>query len=762
MTQESDISQKSQQTGTQQYSLQGNILYVSSPEGNVQTYVNGQLVSSKTPAQVQLESQIISAGGTVTHDVSEQVASGLQTQYKEALAGEQPQAFQVTVPEGTFQATSGITPNVMAGTVGSVIPKGYYQNELSQIVPVEQKFKTGTGQEFTATPTGSAAAGGFIWQTPYGEVTATPEMLQSNIGHQMNLLAMTPFLEQAKLNLEKDSLITERASRIETGMAYGLYHPLETGKDLLSYAFPLFGETREQMQLQLWKERKDWTAGMLEAGPVAGIGLESWKLGGELFLSTSGGLILGAVASKVPALQPVLTGASLGLTTGLTAIGTIEMEKGIEEKSTQRFWGGAILAGIGALGTKAVWEAGVVPELEKAFPSQIKTKGMSVSNIEFKQEELIGGEGKGFYDTKVGTKEIVSKADFEFLGKPLDDKLTVSIEGGTMESKLIEPGFLGFGKKVTDLEPIQFGTEAITTPVPGDNDFFVSMFKSVTPKTSEMGLGISEKMFEGPSETIFKTFAETESSRMLSIDKIRDLTNIPSEFGSEGLGTMFQFDKGSIVQTVQKDILGMHGSLIKSIVTPEFEPSLPSFLPTMFPLGKTETRTREDVFSIPNIKIEPLEKELDITGITGASAQILDFEPISLGKQPTRLWEGPRIERLFPDITTDITSSIQLITPIETPSETLISLPKTSMLTPTPFTIAPLIEPGPAKFFMPSFDFGGGSLFEEPRRGKRSRRSFFYTPSFAAIELNIHGLEPRRITGLEIRPITSGRKRRLF
>jgi hypothetical protein len=192
-------------------------------------------------------------------------------------------------------------------------------------------------------------------------------------------------------------------------------------------------------------------------------------------------------------------------------------------------------------------------------------------------------------------------------------------------------------------------------------------------------------------------------------------------------------------------------------------------LPIIFPTGKTETRTRENVFSVPRITIEPIEKELDILGITGASS--MKLEPIISGKELTGLWEGPRTEQLFPEITTDITSTISLITPIETtittpieiPLETSISLSKISMLSPTPITPVPFIEPGPSLTLGPIDFGGGGSLFEEPtRRGKGYRRNFFYTPSFTAIELDIHGPRPGRITGFEIRPITSGRRRRLF
>lgn len=786
VTEEAKLSQKSQQTGEQHFQfLPGNKMIVSTPEGGVLTYVGGQLVSSKTASQVALESQIASSvitrpgqgvqyGIEITPEISEQIAIGLQQQTKEALLGQTPGSFIVETPEAKFSATSGITPNALAGATGSVIPKGYMQGPLGNIVPRSQKFKTSTGQEFIAEPIGTSdrpkqwsygeLQEQLIWKTPYGEIISTPGFLEKNIERTLSIQALTPMLQAG---LEEESLINERASRLETGMAYGLYHPFETAKGLLSYAFPLFGETREEIQLELWKQRKDWTAQMMGLGPVTGIGLESAKLGGELFLATAGGPILRAVGSKVPdILQPVLTGAGLGLTTGLTAIGTIEAEKGIEEKSTQRFWGGTLLAGMGAVGTKAVWETGVVPELEKAFPSKTLSIGKSISNIEFKQEDLVGGEGTGLYDTKLRGKEILSKADFKFLGKSIDDEVSVSIEGGKMESKLVEPRFLGFGKKVTDLDDVMFGTEAITKQAPNEN-FFISMFESVTPKTNEMGLGISEKIFEGPSETVFRTFAETKTGRILSVDKIRDITGLPgaewSQSGDLLTGTSLDFDKGSIAKAVQKDILGMHESLVKGISAP----SEPSLIPTIFPSGPLESKskTKEDVFSIPNIKIESLEKELNISGITGASSQILELEPITSGKELTGLWEGPRTERLFPDITTDITSSLQLTTqittPIETPLETPISLPKTSMLTPGPITpiITPFIEPFPMGFVSPEMDFG---FSEEPfRKGKGGGgRGFLDAPSWVALELNIHGKMPGNLTGLEIRPITGKKSRR--
>lgn len=754
VTKEAELSKKAQETGQQHFQfLPGDKMIVASPEGIVLTYVHGELVSSKTPSQVQLESQIsestiqvtanTTTHPTITPEVSEQIVLGLQQQTKQALTGEQPTPFSVITPEAIFQASSGITPNMMAGATGSIIPKGF-EMEGGQIVPTSQTFKTSTGETFTATPTGSSALGGFIWETPYGEVRAAPNQLQKEIGRTLSIQAMTPTL---LADFEKNKLITERASRLETGMAYGLYHPFETARGLLSYAFPLFGETREEIQLELWKQRRDWTAGMLEAGPVSGIGFESAKLGGELFLATAGGPILGAVGSKVPSiLQPVLTGAGLGLTTGLTAIGTIEAEKGIEEKSTQRFFGGTLLAGMGAMGTKAVWEAGVVPELEKAFPSKTLTIGKSVSNIEFKQEDLVGGEGAGIYDTKVRGKDVISKADFEFIGKNVDNKITFSIEGGKMESKLIEPGFLGLGKKVTDLDDVMFGTGAITTPAPRE-DFFVSMFKSVTPKTDEMGIGISEKIFEGPSETIFRTFAETESGRLLSIDKIIDMTKPLGTFESGGMGTIFEFDKGNIIKAVQKDVLGMHGSLIENILIPSSESSL---IPTIFPFvesgTKIETETKEDIFSIPRVKLEQITEEKSLEAITpsitligvGSLLENLEKERLSIVPAEALAISSAQAERqLEPTMLKEITVTV------------------TDVI--TPITLVPIASIIPANipfFGLPDINLG----FEEPRRrrGKSYGRSFFYTPSFIALELNIRGVMPKFLTGFEIRPLLKG------
>lgn len=115
-----ELSQKAMATGTQQffYDPYSSTLITAEPGGSVLVQVKGKTISSKTPAQVQIEKQIVETKvpvtdttytrPTLTKEVEEQIAVGLQQQTKEAMEGKQPTPFIVTTPEAKFSVTASM------------------------------------------------------------------------------------------------------------------------------------------------------------------------------------------------------------------------------------------------------------------------------------------------------------------------------------------------------------------------------------------------------------------------------------------------------------------------------------------------------------------------------------------------------------------------------------------------------------------------------------------------------------------------------
>jgi len=771
ITKSAELSKQAQQTGQQTYFYDPytSTLITASPEGNVLVQSPGG-GSSKTPAQVQLEKQIQGAGGTVTHDVSEQIAIGLQEQTKKALLGQQPESFEIVTSEFKAKATGGITPQALAGATGSVIKKGYTITETGQIVPAAQKFKTSTGQEFIATPTGTAKTGEFLWSTPYGEIRATPERLETEIERQMDVTAIG---EQLKVQMMEKEMISKESRTLPARLEFALEHPTKgleymIGSEIL-YGNPLDirGISKYEQEREAWMENilrtptKDrWQlalGGMFE--PVT-------MVAGAKALSVLPGLAgtgIGAKILSMPMAKEVLTGAGLGITTGLTAIGTIESVESYRAGEPGELGKGVLLAGAGALGTKFVWETGVEPALREFIIVRQTTKGFSVSKIQMRSDDYFEGTGKALYDTKVSGDEVASKVDFGFIGKKVDDKFTVEIGYGDIESKAIERD-LFMRRKFIELPGQTFVSEQVTVPAPKEN-FFISGFETATKSVEEtmfkekvVGLSISEKMFEDELKTVFKTAGKTKVQDFFSIDTVIDETKMPTEFFGGGGVSSELIESGTpesmdIIKAVKKDVLGMHTKAVMEFVDKAAEPDLQ--IPFVSGLTKTDikTETKKDVFNISIPKTDVMQIE---------TTKEKEFLAPSTGLEITGVFEEPKEEQDIFNV------SLTGVGTAQSQRQSELQLTETLQMTDltTDFGFAPphadiTFEPEPT--LVPPL--GGGWDFgfaEEPfRKGKGGGgRGFLDAPSWIALELNIHGKMPKHLTGLEIRPLAPLRKRR--
>jgi hypothetical protein len=784
-----ELSKQAQEQGTQQYFYDpySGTLIVASPEGIVLTQIGGQTVSSKTPAQVQLEKQIQGAGGTVTHDVSEQIAVGLQEQTKTALIGQQPESFEIITSEFKAKATGGITSEYMRGATGSILKAGY-ENVDGLEVPASQKFKTTTGQEFTATPTGSSALGGFLWETPYGEIRATPETLEKEIERQMDVTAIT---EQSMQRMKDIELVEKESRTLPARLEFALEHPTKgleymIGSEIL-YKNPLDirGMEKYEKERELWMEsymrtppgefdftKPGWIVKALNtrSGKFALTGMSEpiMMVAGGKALSMIPGLAETKIGTKIlslPFAKQVLIGAGLGITTGTLTIGTIESVKGYRTGEPGTLGRGVMLAIAGALGTKFVWETGVVPELKEFIIVRQTTKGFSVSKIEMRSDDAFAGTGKAVYDTKISGDEIVTKTDFLFAGKKVNDKLTIEIGYGEMESKAVEKDLLygSWKTNLIDLPGQTFVAEDISAALPNDR-FTLSGWETATKSVEKtmfnekvVGLSISEKMFEDEFKTIFKTAGKTRIQDIFSIDTVIDETKIPFEFFGGGGTSSELIESGTpgsldIIKAVQKDIMGMH---TRAALEFEFNKAAEPDLNILIPgLTKTDirTETKEDMFniSIPKTDVMQVEKTKE-----------KEFIGASIGLEITEVFEESKEEQDIFNV------SFTGVGTAQSQRQSDLELTETLQLTDlaTDFGFAPPhadieLEPGTTIIPGGGWDFG---FAEEPfKKGKGGGgRGFIDVPSWVALELGIHGKMPKHLTGLEIRPITGkGRSNR--
>lgn len=749
------------------------------PTGKIQ-----QTQTSYTPAQWEIRKQIKESGATLTPEAETQIAEGLQQQTKQALAGEEPQPFQVRTPEATFTATGGITPESMRGTTGSVLKRGY-QTVGGKEVPISQRFKTESGQEFEATPlkrTGRAETWmreeEWLWQTPYGQISAEPRHLQKEIERKLSIDAFSSQLPSLQEKIALEQKVKAEAHTLPARFEFAIEHPTK-GLEYMIGSTLIHGDPFAEEGIEKFsKEREDWMRAVLKTDPIkvdftkpgwitqyiesdrgkmalrGMVEPVSLVAGGKLFSMIPGGMekiagtefgktILGHALTK-----PILTGAGLGLTGGITAIGTIETVEAVRSKDEQRAGRGVLLAGAGAMGMKYVYEAGVYSELIKAFPPKMKSAGITISDIQMKDvsKKEIFGTGEAGFKTKTMGKEVITKAEYQFVAKGFDDKFSVSLGRGHQVSGTIESG------KFVKLDEKYFADISATKKL--SDSFLGSIFQATD---DVIGAGFSEKMTETPFITTFKTISVGHAGKkefvVATADVVRDMTKFPISGGapSGGLDVKLDFDKKGLVDVITKDMFKLHGEDVGKAIIPKADAPIIA-LPG---LGAKSKKVDVDLGKgvITDIKISPIKDlESSVSPASGSGAGLIGTTKIDFGKDLFRP-NIPSFDFGFKEAgLQDVAVGQAQLTGME--QITTFSVPN-----PTITPVSPDIHiPGGVPIGLPDFGFK-----ESRRRGKvrGAVRGYAYMPSFTALAFNIRSTRmPKILTGLEIRPIITRRRRR--
>jgi hypothetical protein len=816
-TQEAELSKKAQETGTQQYVIQGNKMIVSSPEGIVLTYVGGQLVSSKTPSQVQLESQIAgteipvtattTTHPTITPEVSEQIAEGLQTQSKQALAGEQPTPFKITTPEAIFQASSGITPNYLAGATGSIIPSGYYQTETGQIVPSSQTFKTSTGQEFTAIPVGSSAKGGFLWETPFGQVRAEPENLLRQIelklsqevsqgvvnqavqsalyGGPDTMITPEEYAMQEELKLDIKNIYESATPEIKfaldiqplfspRGMEYiATYLP---GKDLLGIK-KLPGEiVQEQMLESVTNENfvMQQTIGSLYGSPTGILGtslLTGSLIGGTLelalpkalpFLKEIPGL---ATAGSFLTQHPTLVlGTGIAITGGIEAwkLGTMEMAGVPREKII-----GSALADITSIygfskGLEITMAEGFPFKYwgkEKVAPESIIEPDILSGKSTFPSAQESPGELVREFKTGKYGFSIEYPGGWHTTTSAFGKEVTIGLGGGAKYdspglyvSPSVSPHFLRFDRSLVGYSRAGLGTGGKALWINAED--VIRIPGSVRAEGFEV---MNQWLIEEAERTKFYISPAFELGTKIEKEAIITPTSL-MERTSEGL---FGFEKYSSFKGIrfpifEYELVGKGGEVASSLIS-KF-----TGLDKIF--SYSEPYIKADVVFASGLSLLESARSSLIPSITPSIAPSVSSSIFQSIGSPGVSILSSITPSIIPSITPSIVPSfapsvIPSIIPSVIPSIVPSIIPSIApsiipslipSLTPS---IVPSILPKMFAFSLPEINLG----FEEPRRkGKSRSRSFFYTPSFIALSLGIFGKQPKFLTGLEVRPLLKG------
>lgn len=332
----------------------GNLVVVSSEGGQVTYGPANQLISSKTASQVSIEDQLRNANINVDSNISNQIALGLQQQTREALSGEKPKSFEV----GGATVSTSLTPSMLAGASGSVIPGGYMKDEQGRIVPSPQTFKDSSGREFTVTPTGSSTAGGFIWSTPYGDVRSTPETLKKNIERTAEVKGLTSQIrQQEELRREETLYIKNLSENPLNRIYYSISHYTQGPSAVLGgLALAVTGQKPIEKSLkEVSTNYEDWITYQVRGGSktlLAGQDILNMALPIALAGIWPSGT--GSVASW-GLKKSIMAGLTEGLGLGLTSIGTLESIKGYQEKSAIRLGEGLITGILGGYTVKSGW-----------------------------------------------------------------------------------------------------------------------------------------------------------------------------------------------------------------------------------------------------------------------------------------------------------------------------------------------------------------------------------------------------------------------
>ena len=719
-------------------------LVTTTEEGIVVTYKKGKQISSKTPSQVALEQQIISAGGTVTKTTEQQIALGLQEQVRSALKGETPGTFKVSTPEGSFRASSGITPEHLRGATGSQLKPGYKTVDGKE-VPVNKKFTSSKGETINAVPI-RKVGNEWIWHTSYGNVRATPERLQTELERKMMVSRITA---EGQEIMAKKSYIRKESRTLTQRAEFLLEHPFKPSGYLIGSTI-LHGKPFALEGLRKYeKEREQWLETVIDTEDKTGLAFVGMV---EPVSAVLGAKFIPGVTSFLSR-SAVGTGIGLGVGAGLTTIGTIETVKGIGALEESQVGSGFLLATLGAGITKGIWEAGVVPELEVFAPKRkIPTESFTEIDVKSKKyleatdETITGGKGKTkiISDIEAGRK-IETEAEFFFDSRVPEKDFTWTEEVGGVKRTLIEDTFFG-AKRVTELAPVKkfIGMDA-TVPFPeAGEDFFLSG-SGAKIEGGEMveGARVSRKMFQKDDVTVFFGKGESDVSVDTSLAIVTDPFLSDPGVGS-GSGTDLQLSFKPLTK-VDTSLRASHKGFVESFLEPKVDQNIAPIIPG------TGTKTKQETISDLEVSFLTEAK----TGTEAKQEQFLQLSPIIevVGDQRTDqdTFLGSASIQAFDTLST-----------LDQDQDSFLKLDTGARGTPGLFPEAdPFITPEkgiPFGILWPDWELKEDS-FLKPEKGS-GKRKFASAPSFLAMEWDVRGKMPKFITGIGVRPLPKGKKRR--
>ena len=719
-------------------------LITTTEEGTVITYGSGgKQVSSKTASQVALESQIKSAGGTVTHNVEQQIAIGLQGQVRSALKGEIPETFKVATPEGLFNASSGITPEHLRGASGSRLQRGY-ENIDGVETPIKRTFTSSKGEKINAVPL-KKVGNEWVWHTNYGNIRATPGRLQTEIERKM---MVQQFTDQGKQIMAKKVYVKKESRTLPARAEFLLEHPFKPISYLIGSTI-LHGKPFAPEGLRKYEaEREAWIEDVIDTEDKTGLIFAGAT---EPVLTVLGAKFIPGVTSFLSR-SAVGTGIGLGIGGGLTAIGTFETIKGINTLEESQVGRGFLLATLGAGITKGIWDAGVVPELE-AFAPKRKIPTESFTEIDVKSKEYLDdqlitkGKGKAKIISKLKDSQIESEAEFLFRSKVPEKDFTWTEEVGGVKRTLVEDSFFG-AKKVTELTSAQkfVGMDA-TMPLPeAGEDFFLSAGGSQTEGGKMVeGARVSRKMAQFDDITVFFGKGETATTTDTSLAIITDpFLSDPGVGSGAGSGADIGIKFEPLTKT-GTSVKASHKAFVESFLEPKVDQNIVATIPGAVTKSKQETVSDLEVTFLTEIK----------TGTKGKQDTFLQLAPIvdvvGEGKQKQDDFLGSASIQAFDTLST-----------LDQDQDTFLDLD-------TGFTGSPGLTPDADPFIEPEKGVPFGIMWPDwnleddsfitPKKGS-GKRKFASTPSFIAMEWDIRGKMPKFLSGIEVRPLPKGKKRR--
>lgn len=768
-------------------------LVTTTSEGIQVTTVSGNVVSSKTPSQVSIESSFASQGVQVTPKIEDEIALGLQQQTKQALKGETPKSFTVDTGRGQATVSTNLTPNMLAGATGSMIPKGFILNETGQLQPANQRFTTSQGIEFQATSTGQKGdrPGEYLYSTPFGEISSRPDQLQKNIQRQREATAHYDQyrLEMYRRDVQRERIEQEKNKQINR-VYYSVSHMLDAPSALLGgIGFALTGRkgsdplhNLKEGLSEVGKNYDKWVTYQVQGGSKIPLAIQDsiFLAGSVATVGVASSLSTAGSVATWSLKQSVLTGVAQGLGYGFTAIGTAEAIKGIKEGSAIRAGQGVIMASGGALTAKASW-SGVQQALKKDFLSLNEPKVTAVGNAQALQQ----------YDPN--TKEFVGRKESNFIaqadGKTYRGK-SITDFNAKIENQMTK-GFGSINTKITDnMDDIvikkdifltkggQLGNDKTTIfsrtiygPSEGSNINIITDKAGRTLNQAGFHLAFNElkntnalKQMTSLTkiETSFQGFPRTTidisaGKNVMSgfrtdistlIDKFDDV--LISGSGSTGSGL------SSKINSLSGTATGLESQIFKQTIkditinTPKIVGVSPVFLNPKINTGSSQKQTTQSSFA--DLSVQKLNN-------ININIKVPDFN-VNMGNKNL---QTPFTNFGFGSGTSSLTgigtSTSFKLDQIQMPKIDTISMGNISPINPTIDPVIPDIRI-PTGFGLPDFSFGWQSVTRRRRSSKKTRPKTSYKPSFEALDRMLRGKRPKIITGLGLRPIVTKRKKR--